>query len=114
MAGSLIRIVGGLAPGATSTIRTFSRFGNRRAVPMSMQVVDAGITAGTASYRSGPWIQLATAKWHRPDMICMSQMRPQSILTSHDAMRGFEILGKAKAMSFHVVGMGALHAATRR
>lgn len=38
-------------------------------------------------------------------MICMSQMRLQSILTLHDAMRGFEILGKA--MNFHVVWMGA-------
>lgn len=35
----------------------------------------------------------------------MSQKRPQSILTLHDAMRGFEIRGDA--MNFHVVGMGA-------
>lgn len=45
-------------------------------------------------------------------MICMSQMRLQSILTLHDAMRGFKILGKGT--NFHVVGMGPLHASTRR
>lgn len=36
----------------------------------------------------------------------------QSILTLHDALRGFEILGNA--MNFHVVGMEAFHASTRR
>lgn len=46
------RIVRGLASGGH--VCTFSRFGSRRAVPMWMQIVDAGIAAGTASYGFGP------------------------------------------------------------
>lgn len=42
------RLLWGLAAGGHFC--TFSRFGSRRAVPMSMQIVDAGIGAGTASY----------------------------------------------------------------